>query len=119
MVLPLRRAFNCNFSLTTCCLKLSVRNSSIYSLIRKLPVIKAFCNCPLNPVFHGLIAFTARLFHRQNMITKILTNKSTPNIITMYFQTFPLLVPEAPSLVEGPSFVSFPLEPGEGSDAGD
>ena len=40
-----------------------------------LPVRKAFCNCPLKPVFHGPIVFTA-LFRKKN-ITAITINTAT------------------------------------------
>lgn len=80
---------------------------------KKIPVIKAFCNCPLNPVFHGLITFTARLFHKKHMATTIMTNKSTLNVITMIFQ-----VPEESCLAEGCWLFSFPGEAGVDSGAG-
>lgn len=34
---------------------------------RSIPVTKAFCNCPLNPVFQGPIVFAALLLQRMHM----------------------------------------------------
>lgn len=63
------------------------KKQSLFLRTFSLPVTKAFCNCPLKPVFHGPILFTA-LFRQKNItpiIISIATKAATP--ITTYNQT--------------------------------
>lgn len=63
--------------------------SSFYSFTEIIPVINAFCNCPLIPVFQGFITFAARFRQMQSMITTRMTKTATPVIIMIYFHNFP------------------------------
>lgn len=54
-----------------------------------IPVTNAFCNCPLNPDFQGLMSFTARVRQTQNMMVATITTKIATNTPIIYFPLSP------------------------------
>lgn len=65
---------------------------SVYKL--PIPVMNAFCSCPLSPVFQGLMLFAPCLLQMKSTATKRVRKKAKLGITETYFQFIPEEPPE-------------------------
>jgi hypothetical protein len=69
------------------------RTIIFYHMSQASPVMNAFCNCPLNPVFQGPMDVTAWLRNMQKTAAETMSKTATPAITIKYFHVFPEVPP--------------------------